>query len=156
MQTPDDLDSIGRNALITVSGIIDVPAKVDTGADTSSVWATNIHERDNKLHFTLFGEDSTFYTGEELTLPEGKYKQVEVYSSSGDCQIRYKVALPVTVEGKDLEARFTLADRKAMAYPVLLGRNFLNGQFLVDVSQGIDRDIHRSLKQQKRARNGVA
>jgi hypothetical protein len=155
MQTPD-LDSIGRNALITVSGIANVPAKVDTGADTSSIWATNIYEKNGELHFTLFGTESTFYTGEELTLPEGQYKQVEVRSSSGESQIRYMVRLPVVVEGKKMEARFTLAGRRAMTYPVLLGRNFLSGQFLVDVSQRIDHDIHRSLMQQKRARNGDA
>jgi len=155
MQTPD-LDSIGRNALITVSGIADVPAKVDTGADSSSIWATNIHEENGELRFTLFDAENELYTGEEMSFPEGKYKQVEVYSSSGEFQIRYKVALPVMVEGKHVEARFTLADRRAMAYPVLLGRNFLKGQFLVDVSQGIDHDIHRSLVQKKHVRNGVA
>jgi hypothetical protein len=155
MQTPD-LDSIGRNALITVSGIADVPAKVDTGADSSSVWATNIHEENGELRFTLFDADNELYTGEEIRVPEGTYKQVGVYSSSGEFQNRYKVTLPVIVEGKHVEARFTLADRRAMAYPVLLGRNFLSGQFLVDVSKGLDRDIHRSLIQQKHVRNGVA
>jgi hypothetical protein len=62
------------------------------------------------------------------------------------------VSLPATVEGKQMEVRFTLADRYTMAYPVLLGRSFLEGQFLVDVSKQIPAAIEESLITQKYAR----
>ncbi|HSX17426.1 MAG TPA: RimK/LysX family protein [Patescibacteria group bacterium] len=155
MQTPTP-NSIGRNALITVGDIDGVPAKVDTGADTSSVWASGIREENGELHFYLFDEGSDYYTGEEIVAYSGCYQQVRVDSSTGHAQKRYVVVLPVIVEGKRLEARFTLADRRAMAYPVLLGRNFLAGQFVVDVSQEIHTDIDLSLHIQKRARRRAA
>ncbi|HSW90725.1 MAG TPA: hypothetical protein VLF64_01885, partial [Candidatus Saccharimonadales bacterium] len=46
-------------------GFLGVPAKVDTGAKTSAIWASNIVERDGGLAFTLFDESYTLYTGEE-------------------------------------------------------------------------------------------
>ena len=45
-------------------GAIDVTAKVDTGADISSVWASAISETDQGLSFCLFGEGNPHYTGE--------------------------------------------------------------------------------------------
>jgi hypothetical protein len=155
MQTAD-MESIGRSAFITVDGIADIPAKVDTGADSCSIWATNVHETNDGLAFTLFGPELGLYTGKEVTVPAGKYRQVTVRSSSGAHQSRYKVALPTVVEGHEFTAKFTLADRRAMAYPVLLGRDFLAGKFLVDVRHGIEEDMHTVLMAQKRARNTAA
>lgn len=143
---------IGRNALVTVSSCENVPAKVDTGADSSSIWATDIREEGNALYFKLFCNGSDFYTGEEIIAEAGTYEEVRIASSSGERQDRYAVTLPVFVEGKQLEVRFTLADRTTMAYPVLLGRSFLEGQFLVDVSREIPAAIEESLMRQKFAR----
>jgi hypothetical protein len=155
MQTAD-MESIGRSAFITVDGIANVPAKVDTGADSNSVWASGVHETGTGLTFMLFGPESDLYTGKVITVPSGSYRQVRVRSSSGAYQSRYKVALSTVVEGREFTANFTLADRKAMAYPVLLGRDFLTGEFLVDVSHGIEDSMHQTLMAQKRARNSAA
>ena len=39
---------IGREARVDIIGDIDnVPAKIDTGADGSAIWASNIHIDDN-------------------------------------------------------------------------------------------------------------
>ena len=36
-----------------------IPAKIDTGADSSAVWASDIHiDKDGALKFSLFGEGS--------------------------------------------------------------------------------------------------
>src|SRR6185369_6877401 len=102
--------TIGRNALITVGDIDAIPAKVDTGADTSSIWASDIHEDNGELHFCLFDSGSDYYTGEEIIAYAGCYEQVRVVSSSGEAQKRFVVVLPVVVENRQLEARFTLAD----------------------------------------------
>ena len=37
-----NLPIIGNNALVRIANIDRIPAKVDTGADASSVWATDI------------------------------------------------------------------------------------------------------------------
>jgi hypothetical protein len=115
-------------------GFARIPAKVDTGAKTSAIWATNVHERDGGLAFTLFGPENPFYTGEEHFVLQ--FSQVTVASSIGAEQDRYKVVLLAKVRGKKIRASFTLADRSKQAYPVLIGRNALRGKFLVDVKSG--------------------
>ncbi len=115
-------------------GFVGVPAKIDTGAKTSALWATNIIERDGGLAFTLFGPESPLYTGEEHFVPQ--FSLVTVASSIGAEQGRYKVVLLAKIKGKKLRTSFTLADRSKQAYPVLIGRNALRGKFLVDVKSG--------------------
>lgn len=130
-----NLEVIGRNALVTFNGIAKgVPAKVDTGADSSAVWATNVRvDEDHHLHFTLFGEGSPYYTGEEIVTDN--YSVASVRSSSGHTQIRFRATLPVKIAGRRINVRFTLADRHRNAYPILIGRRTLARRFVVDVTQ---------------------
>ena len=49
---------IGANEFVKVNGEM-VPAKIDTGADASAIWASNFQiTDDHKLQFTLFDEGS--------------------------------------------------------------------------------------------------
>ena len=59
---------IGRTTLVTMGGIADVPAKVDTGADSSCIWASNLQETNGKLSFELFAPASPYYTAQRITL----------------------------------------------------------------------------------------
>ena len=62
-----ELGIIGSSERITIAGIENVPAKIDTGADSSSVWASHIRvTRDGILKFRLFDEGSPYYTGRTL------------------------------------------------------------------------------------------
>jgi hypothetical protein len=115
-------------------GLSTVPARVDTGAKTSAVWATNIVEKDRTLHFVLFDNLSPFYTGQILT--SRNYTVRVVSSSTGHVQERYAVKLLVNLAGKQIRATFTLADRSMQVYPILIGRNILIGKFIVDVKLG--------------------
>lgn len=115
-------------------GYLGVSARIDTGAKTSAMWASNVHEADDGLYFTLFGEGSPHYTGREHFAPH--FARVVVASSIGHEQIRYKVVMLAKLRGKKVRASFTLADRSSQAYPVLIGRNILRGKFLVDVRSG--------------------
>lgn len=150
------MNTIGRNALITVGGSADVPAKVDTGADLSSIWASDIREEGDTLHFKLFAPISPFYTGQDMTVASGTYRQARIASSSGLRQIRYAVQLPMEIEGQTVEACFTLADRQTMTYPILLGCDFLAGKFVVDVTQHIPAATEKTLKEQKVTRRTKA
>jgi len=116
------------------AGIQNLPAKVDTGAYRSSVWATNIHEKDGRLYFTLLGPSSEFYTGKELSTSE--YKVVEVESSFGHKQKRYSIFLHVVIGRKRVRSNFTLANRATKTYSALIGRKMLKNRFVVDVTQG--------------------
>jgi len=126
---------IGRNALVDIVGHgSNIPAKIDTGADRSSLWASNIEiTADYKLRFVLFDKTSPYYTGKVVTTSE--YSVSRVRSSSGHAQIRYRVDLPLKIHGRRVIVSFTLADRSKNIFPVLIGRRTLAGRFLVDVSQ---------------------
>lgn len=136
--THNDLPLIGRAERIIFSGHSNqlVPAKIDTGADSSSVWASDVSEAGDMLNFRLFGPDSRYYTGEVITLAAGQYKRMRIANSFGHKEVRYVVELTITVRGQTVTSSFSLADRSTKAYPVLLGRKLLEGQFLVDVTQG--------------------
>lgn len=116
------------------SAIVGVPAKIDTGAYRSSVWASNIHEKDGVLHFTLLGPESSFYSGKECTAT--KYEVVEVENSFGHKEDRYSLIIKMRMGSKVVKSNFTLADRSKKTYPVLIGRKHLRGRFIVDVSEG--------------------
>ncbi len=45
------------------------------------------------------------------------------------------VRLKLRYEDVEKKVLVTLKDREKMTYPLLLGRNFLSGDFLVDVTQ---------------------
>ena len=141
MSKEHELEIIGVTEYISIASYKDIPAKIDTGADTSSVWASNIDmKEDGTLVFSLFGEKSPFYTGEKIESTE--YVAKSVRSSHGDKQIRYRVKLPVTINNKTFITTFTLANRSRNHFPVLIGRHTLEGNFIVDVSK-------TSIKRQK-------
>ena len=67
MITGKKLAMIGSTEYVDIAGISRVPAKIDTGADSSAVWASDIEmKKDGTLVFSLFGKSSPFYTGEKI------------------------------------------------------------------------------------------
>ncbi|HEY5805874.1 MAG TPA: RimK/LysX family protein [Candidatus Saccharimonadales bacterium] len=133
-----ELTVIGRAERVDLpkQGINRIPAKTDTGADSSSIWGTNIHEAPEGLECTLFGPGSEFYTGEKLFFAPGEYEVTRVANSFGHREFRYRIKLAIRVKGRLVNGRFTLADRSRMTYPILLGRRLLSGKFVVDVKSG--------------------
>lgn len=125
---------IGNSTRITVAGIKNVPAKVDTGAESSSIWASNIVlTPENQLEFCLFAPEAEFYTGEIIKTKD--FRAMQVRNSTGQISIRYRVQLSTIVEGRRIKVGFTLADRSRNNFPILLGRRMLKNKFLVDVSR---------------------
>lgn len=149
-QTPHII--IGRATIISVAGQPDVPAKVDTGADMSCLWASNVREVGDELRCELFHPSSQYYTGKEIIFPAGSFRRIRIASSNGHTQARYAVKLPVIVAGQVLDVCFSLANRATMMYPILLGRDMLSGRFLVDTAQDIPAELERELKLAKRKR----
>lgn len=111
-----------------------IPAKIDTGAYSSSVWASDIVEKDGVLEFVLLGPIHLQYTGEKIST--SKYRVVTVQNSFGKSEKRYGLDLTVRFCGKKVTTFFTLADRSKKLYPVLVGRKLLSGRYVVDVSGG--------------------
>lgn len=128
--------TIGRAELVDFPEMdcFNVPAKIDTGADNSAIWASQITISDDSLSCVFFGPDSPFYTGRAVTIQN--FSVTRIANSFGQSEMRYKVKLPIQVKGRVIRATFTLSDRSLKMYPVLLGRRLLAGKFLVDVSEG--------------------
>ena len=128
------LDVVGSTEIVEIAGISQIPAKIDTGADSSSIWASGINmEKDGTLVFSLFGKKSPLYTGEKIKVTDYMVKTVR--SSHGDEQIRYRVKLPLKLGGQVYSTTFTLANRSRNNFPVLIGRRTLENRFLVDVAK---------------------
>lgn len=113
-----------------------VPAKIDTGADASSIWAHSVKKDDKNLRVTFFGPRSAHYTGEVHTFLPNEYTITRVSNSFGHREIRYKVKLQIGIKGKLIKGTFTLADRSTKLYPILIGRSLIRNKFLVDVTKG--------------------
>lgn len=133
---PKPLTTIGPKELVSFPelGIEHVPAKVDTGADSSAIWATApAMNGDGELSFTLFGPRSRFYTGKKITTTA--FRSTLVRNSFGTSEFRYKVRLLVEIDNRKIRGWFTLSDRSDMRYPVLIGRRLLHNKFIVDVAR---------------------
>jgi hypothetical protein len=110
-------------------------AKLDTGAKTSSIHAEDIER------FEQEGEAWVRYT---LVLKESKtrvhrlpresrvVRKVYIKDHEKRPDARPVVELEFCMDGRRHHARFSLVDRSAFLYSVLLGREFLAGTFVVD------------------------
>jgi hypothetical protein len=112
-------------------------ARVDSGATTSSISANNIQafERDGVswVRFTV-GHHNAGKPG-VIETPVVRHVRIKQASSS-NYQPRLVVSLTINL-GKHFtrKTEFTLADRGAMSYPMLLGREFLKDIALIDVGK---------------------
>lgn len=124
-------------------------ARIDTGAKTSSIWATDVVESEEGLRVRFASSRHEVYKYEQVFK---HYDRVRVASSSGHVQVRYRIKLPVVIRRRRIMATFTLADRSSQVYPVLIGRSTLMGKFIVDVRKGTplrDEEGRRSAELQK-------
>ncbi|NCU30118.1 peptidase [Candidatus Saccharibacteria bacterium] len=108
-------------------------ARIDTGAKTSSIWATDIKETEKGLLVRFSSPEHSIYRHEQLFK---HYDRVRVASSMGHAQVRYRVKMQIVIRRRRIMATFTLSDRSTQVYPVLIGRATLNGKFIVDVQKG--------------------
>lgn len=132
---------IGRTEHIVIpsEGARSIRVKIDTGADRSSIWASNITMSDDgKLSFTLFAPESKYYSG--TVYRTKNFEASRVRSAHGGLQVRFRIHLTIILGGKKIRGTFTLADRSKNKYPALIGCKILNKKFLVDVSKGLVRE----------------
>jgi hypothetical protein len=137
---------IGATATITEIGSgLRFPARIDTGARSCSLHVEKIEiEDESAVRVRNVGKKVRFlvkYDGESKWIEATIAKAVRIKSpalKSGDFDRRYKV--PLTLQWRDFskEVLVTLNDRTHMEYPLLVGRNFLRGDFLVDVEKKED------------------
>lgn len=134
MERSKTKDVIGPSVEVSLErGPEKVPAKIDTGARTSALWASDVEVKpDGTLEYRLFAPGSPLYSGELRSAKD--YTALVVRSAMGQEQIRYSIPLSVTINGRKIRSHFTLADRSKNSFPILIGKNTLRGKFIVDVS----------------------
>ncbi|NBU33014.1 ATP-dependent zinc protease [bacterium] len=125
---------IGRAEQIDIVGTaLGVPARIDTGAFRSSIHATDIKEitKDGvkQLQFSILGHTCAPVARKVVAT---KYNVVTVRSSNGEVSDRYAVTFKVKIGPKIFNTSFSLSDRSQNVFPILVGREALNGRFIVD------------------------
>lgn len=127
---------VGKKELISIIdlGLYDLDAKVDTGADSNALHCDDIFVDDNNMvHFKLLDEVHEAYHGKQMQVP--LYEMRNIKSSNGTLQNRPSIEVKVNFFGKEYTTVISLTNRESMKYPMLIGRKFLSGKFLVDVSK---------------------
>ncbi len=110
-------------------------ARIDTGATTCSASATDIVEfiRDGKkwVRFNMINPK----TNEKVQFEKRISRIVPIKRHGAKDQMRKAVKLPIELGEIHDVIEFTLTDRSKFEYPILIGRNFLAGNAIVDCNQ---------------------
>ncbi len=119
-----------EKAVLYPDGII-LHAKLDTGAETTSINATNpeFFERDNRrwTRFSITNRDNKSVTIEAKIIREANIKR-----HFGEKQVRPVVMLDLCIGDVRKKEEVNLVDRSNLKYQLLIGRNFLKSDILID------------------------
>lgn len=108
-------------------------ARIDTGAKTCSIHAMNV-ERSTENGDVYVEFDTLQEDGKVLRLKSRYVSETKVTSTNGQSENRIIIKEVLKLGKVQEEVKITLNDRSNLTYPFLVGRNFLMGKFLVDVS----------------------
>ena len=118
-------------------GVPLIKARVDSGAQTSSIHAFNIHTFKRKnvpwVRFEIHPLQNDRKTVVRCEHPI--FDKRTVKSSNGSSEKRYVILTPLTLSGHSWEIELTLTNRDSMGYRMLLGREAMHGRILVDPSE---------------------
>jgi hypothetical protein len=113
---------------------ISLLARIDTGAETSSLNAQKIehYERDGKkwVRFEIPSPNKK----KPIVVERKLARTVEIKRHGVAPTHRPVVYMTITIGEIHCRCEFSLTDRSKFEFPILIGRNFLSGRALVDVS----------------------
>ncbi|MCV6596615.1 MAG: RimK/LysX family protein [Mangrovicoccus sp.] len=119
------------------------PARIDTGATTTSIHATKIEdfERDGNpwVRFHITNDEA----GIDIEA-QRKVARIAKIKKRGDEDYheRYVVVMDLKIGDVERRIEVNLADRTGFEFPVLIGRNYLEDTALVDVSRAYIQDTY--------------
>ncbi|XKE46341.1 RimK/LysX family protein [Halomonas organivorans] len=127
---------VERVALMPWGAVLE--AKLDSGARTSSLDARDLATFDREgepwVRFRLRLEDAAAGETLSVTLERPLQRDMTVRGAGGRDE-RPVVLLEVCVDGVRYEEEFSLRDRSAMTYPMLLGRRTIGHLGRLDVAR---------------------
>jgi ribosomal protein S6--L-glutamate ligase len=132
----DNLQIIGSEewCVFNELGIPAIKARVDSGAKTSSLQATNIKIITRGAQEWVKFEVGPLQENRSIAI-ECQARLVDrrmVKSSSGISEVRLVINTPVTIGNLTYDIELTLANRDTMEFRMLLGREALNERFIVN------------------------
>jgi len=109
-------------------------ARIDSGATRSSMHAENIvsFERDGKdwVHFEMLNNKN-----ERIKVEKKVVRKITVKRHLEAGQERYVVKMRLNISSLSYLIELSLTDRGQYEYPILIGRNYLKGNAIVDPSK---------------------
>lgn len=135
LSSSDEKDLFGWvEQVIVGSGDIELKAKLDTGAETSSLDATNIRRLRRRSTGERFVEFDLAHptTHKVITFKKRLVREVRIKQHDGSFQTRPVVVVPVCLGRHSIDTEVSLIDRSEFLYPLLLGRSALARIALVD------------------------
>lgn len=111
-----------------------IRARIDTGAKTSSLHVNNIEYRvkSGKPYVSFVLNQSVYGLKGDLMMEKAVIDTRWIKSSNGNKEKRYVIHTNLLIAEKTWEVELTLSDREDMSYPMLLGREAMEGRILVD------------------------
>jgi len=116
--------------------------KSDTGAKTSSLHATEMEyvyvegrPPQSRIRFKTIDANGNHRIIETDIVRQVRIKRSSLVSDNPVTETRVEIALDICLGGKTKRINVNLSDRKGMNYRMILGREALQGDFVVDVSQ---------------------
>lgn len=125
----------------------EIKAKVDTGADLSSLHANNVKVKSKSVEFD-FGD-------RHITMPLSGYQKVKTADGGIENRPTVKFSVEVPKQGTDKDITinnltFTLNDRSEMDDKILLGLNFIEaGNFIISSDANDPKNIVETEKKYK-------
>ncbi|MCL2918786.1 RimK/LysX family protein [Shewanella litorisediminis] len=132
---------IGERAPIhLVEGDITFDTRIDTGAVENSLHAIDIQiEDENPTDMEAnVGKRISFTTGNEkgeTRRIHSRITETSLIRNAQGSEVRYMVELTLGEPGKEFKVKVNLKDRSQMSHKLLIGRNWLQGHYVVDVSR---------------------
>ena len=115
-------------------GVGAIKAKIDTGAKTSAIHAWRVHHFEDRgvehVRFFLHPEQRNDVDEIECVVPLVGTRVVT--SSNGSKQRRFVIGVDLEMGGQRYPIEVTLTNRDTMGFRMLIGREALNGRWLVD------------------------
>ena len=113
-----------ENVVLLPWGVL-MPARIDTGAATSSLDARNLVIKGKMAEFNLPPQ----YGGRRIILPIYKWKTIKTAEAQDRRPI---VVIELCIGSQRVRTRVNLNDRTNVKYPLLIGRNTLTHGFVVE------------------------
>ena len=133
--TATDLITVGWLEEVQIdSSEYRLKAKLDTGADNSSINAENITEflKEGKPWVKISIQNAW---NKKYTIIKPVLKTSRIKMKNGDVQKRLVIKLKVRLGSVSKLVKVNLVDRNHFKYQLLIGRSFLRPNFLVDSSK---------------------